>query len=367
MLLTFASIALAQGTPAQVSISFDFSNGSLGWEAGFADYPPSTDKNDVYELRADVRSLPPELGVNGTGFYLQGHNRSDDLFMFLKRRLNSADGIVAGQTYQLTFTLVFASNAPTGCVGSGGAPGESVTMKVGASPAEPKALFSQLNLASGALSYLRMNVDKSNQSQSGLAASASGNIANGHPCDTGPYQYVSLQQAHQHPSLVNANAKGEIWLLVGTDSGFEGLTGLYYQRIAVTLTPVSPPPPPVLLTDDNTGRAAALDSITLAREPFSVTSPQNLFSSDQHTRLTLFGYYLELKQGEGLDAIAAQAEDSQHRIYELPVEAARPVPDFDWITAVTVKLPEELQGVGDVSVKIALRGVASNQALVSIK
>ncbi len=367
VLLTFASIALAQGTPAPMSVSFDFSNGTMGWEAGFADYPPSTDKNDLYELRAEVRSLPPELGVSGTGFYLQGHNRSDDLFMFMKSRLNSADGIVAGQTYQLTFTLVFASKAPTGCLGAGGAPGESVTMKAGASPAKPEALFSQFNLASGALSYLRMNVDKSNQSQSGIAASASGTIANGRPCDTGPYPYVSLQQTHQHTSLVNANAKGEIWLLVGTDSGFEGLTGLYYQRIVVTLTPVSPPPAPVLLTDNSTGRAAALDSITLTREPFSVIAPQNLFSSDQRTRLTLFGYNLELKNGEDLSAFTVQAEDPQHRIFSLPVEAAREVPDFDWITGVTVKLPDELQGIGDVSVKIGLRGVASNQALISIR
>lgn len=366
-LVTFTPITLAQGTPAPVSVSFDFSNGTLGWEAGFADYPPSTDKNDLYELRAEVRSLPPELGVSGTGFYLQGHNRSDDLFMFMKRRLNSADGIVAGQTYQLTFTLVFASNAPTSCLGAGGAPGESVTMKAGASPAKPEALFSQFNLASGALSYLRMNVDKSNQSQSGIAASASGTIANGRPCDTGPYPYVSLQQTHQHTSLVNANAKGEIWLLVGTDSGFEGLTGLYYQRIVVTLTPVSPPPPPVLLTDQTTGRAAVMDSVTLAREPFSVMSSQNFFSSDLRTRVTLFGYNLELKNGEGLSAITAQAEDSQHRLYTLPVEAVREVPDFDWITGVTVKLPDELQGLGDVSVKIGLRGVASNQALVSVK
>jgi len=43
------------------------------------------------------------------------------------------------------------------------------------------------------------------------------------------------------------------------------------------------------------------------------------------------------------------------------------VPDFDWITGVTVKLPDELQGIGDVSVKIGLRGVLSNQVLVNIK
>jgi hypothetical protein len=362
VVLTVIATAFAQGTPSPVSVSFDFRNGSLGWEAGFADYPPATD-NGSYQLKGEIRSLPPELGVNGTGFYIQGNNHSDDLFMFLKRRLNSADGIVAGQAYQANFTLVFASNAPNGCAG----PGDAVYLKAGASPAEPNALLSRVSSDPRDFAHLAMNVDKSNQSQSGIAASVAGNIANGRPCDFGPYPYVSIQRTHQHTSLVNANSKGELWLLVGTDSGFESLTALYYQRIDVTLTPVSPPPPPVLLTDQDTLRAAAVESVTLMREPFSVISSQNLFSADQRTRLTLFGYNLELKNSDGVSAITAQAEDSQHRLYALPVEATREVSDFSWITGVTVRLPDELQGVGDVSVRIAFRGVTSNQVLVSIK
>ncbi len=362
-LISFAPVTLAQGSPSSVSISFDFRNGALGWQADFADYPPATDKNGSYELLAEVRSLPPELAVNGTGFYIQGNNHSDDLFMFMKRRLDPADGIVAGQTYQITFTLVFASAAQSGCGGVGGAPGEDVTLKAGASPAEPMALFD----TSKPSSWLRMNIGKGNQRQGGLAASTSGSIANGVPCGSAAPSYISVQRTHQHTALVNANARGELWLLVGTDSGFEGRTGLYYQRIDVTLTPVSPPPPPVLLTDQNTGRAAAVDSVSLMSEPFSVISPQNFFSSDQRTRLTLFGYNLELKNGEDLSAVTAKAEDSQLRVYALSIEAAEEVPNFSWIKGVTIRLPDELQGVGDVSVKISLRGVASNQVLLSIR
>ena len=85
-----------------------------------------------------------------------------------------------------------------------------------------------------------------------------------------------------------------------------------------------------------------MDSVTLMREPFSVMSSQNFFSADQRTRITLFGYNLELKNGEGLSAITVQAEDSQHMIHALPVEAAREVSDFSWITGITVKLPDGL-------------------------
>ena len=98
LFIIFNHVAFAQGTPAPITVSYDFRNGAQGWQAGFADYPPATD-NGFYELKAEIRSLPPELGINGTGFFIQGNNHSDDLFMFLKRRLSSEDGIVAGRTF----------------------------------------------------------------------------------------------------------------------------------------------------------------------------------------------------------------------------------------------------------------------------
>ena len=355
ILATLSSAARAQ-SPFPVSASFDFRNGALGWQAGCASCAPT----DRVKLLAEIRSLPPELG-NGTGFYIQGFNYSDGLFMYLKRRLNSADGIVAGQTYRINFTIIFASAVPTGCFGVGGSPGDNVYLKAGASPAEPLSL-----LGASSPPGFGMNVDYGAQSQGGIAASVTGTIGNGTPCDLGPKPYISIQRTHQHTTLVNANSRGEIWLLVGTASGFEGETNLYYQRIDVMLEPVSPPPPPHLFTNTTTGRAIALDLVTLTNGPFPVISQQNFFSTDRRTRFTLFAYNLELKAGEDLSAITVQAEDSQHRIYMLPVEAAGEIPNFAWITQVTAKLPDELRGAGDVWVSVSLRGVASNQGLIRI-
>lgn len=365
LFVAFGDVALAQGTPAPITVSYDFRNGAQGWQTGFSDYPPATD-NGFYQLKAEIRSLPPELGINGTGFYIQGSNHSADLFMFLKRRLGAEDGIVAGRTYELTFKVVFASNAPTGCGGVGGPPGESVWLKAGASPAEPRALLTPPPTDPRVFSHLRMNVDKSNQSQSGIAASVVSNIANGRPCDLFSREYVSLERVHQHTSLVNANSNGELWLLVGTDSGFESLTSIYYQSIDVTLTPL-PPPDPVLLERMNSIRAAALDSATLATDPFPVISTRNLFSSAQHTHVTLFAYNLELRQGETLSEITVGAQDEQRVLYDLPVVAVHEVPNFSWIKQVTVKLPDQLKGLGAVLVWINLRGRESNKSLVALQ
>jgi hypothetical protein len=39
--------------------------------------------------------------------------------------------------------------------------------------------------------------------------------------------------------MATASSAGDLWLLVGTDSGYEGTTSLYYQRIEVELIPIS--------------------------------------------------------------------------------------------------------------------------------
>ena len=67
VLIAFGNIGFAQDTPAPITVSYDFRNGARGWEAGFADYPPATDKGGLYELKAEIQALPPELGNNGNG------------------------------------------------------------------------------------------------------------------------------------------------------------------------------------------------------------------------------------------------------------------------------------------------------------
>jgi hypothetical protein len=82
---------------------------------------------------------------------------------------------------------------------------------------------------------------RTGNSDNGTAASVVGNIVNGlsaDEIDMGNPPYVSLKRQHEHEYTVTASPDGELWLLVGTDSGFEGLTGIYYQRIVVTLKPV---------------------------------------------------------------------------------------------------------------------------------
>lgn len=203
-----------------ISFTFDFALQQHSWVAGFADY------SDVYEnldLKAEMAPLPDPLNPSGkiTGFKIQGHNSSDDLFMFIKRKLT---GLKPNQTYHVTAGIQFASDAPKGAVGIGGAPGESVFLKAGAVTSEP---IVSKNTAGR---YL-INLDKGNQGQSGRDMRIIGNVAKAD--DQSGYASI-IRNAKG--IKVTTNAQGECWLIIGTDSGYEGLTRLYYQKIEVDLT-----------------------------------------------------------------------------------------------------------------------------------
>ncbi len=76
-----------------------------------------------------------------------------------------------------------------------------------------------------------MNIDKGNQAIDGTDMKVIGDFANG--TDLNVYKIKQLGTAI--PLSVQANQQGEIWLVIGTDSGFEGLTTIYYNSIQVVI------------------------------------------------------------------------------------------------------------------------------------
>ena len=208
-----------------IDINSDFASGPEGWSAGFTDYALTL--ADL-GLSSGMRPMPENLCVNNTGYYIQGSNRSDDLFMFLTRRLTAQNQIKPNTNYFLEYEIQFASDAPSGAIGIGGPPGEAVFVKAGASSIQPIALIDNAGEVS-------INIDKGNQSQGGQDVGVAGNVANGRSPEK-PTEYVLLTLTYQHPTPITADANGNIWLIVGTDSGFEGQTALYYTKINVKLS-----------------------------------------------------------------------------------------------------------------------------------
>jgi hypothetical protein len=149
-------------------------------------------------------------------------NRSDDAFMFLKKKVT---GLQPNKDYSLVFDIELASKYPTKSMGIGGSPGSSVWVKAGATPVEPVKEKKD--------NFYSLNIDKGAQNNDGKDAIILGNVGVGDDDDE-TYQLITRSNADK-PFTARSNANGELWLIVGTDSGFEGLTTLYYSQIKVTV------------------------------------------------------------------------------------------------------------------------------------
>ena len=202
----------------QLELHDDFSEGNDGWEAGFADLPADHDKS-FYQLESGRRELPGSL--DGYGMYLQGDNHSDDLFMYLTKQVT---GLLPNTVYQITYSIDLATDVPAGMMGIGGSPGESVYVKAGASTIRPVA-------EEKADGHLSMNIDKGNQASDGSDMVNIGNLASE---KTDGSQFV-IESLYIEDFEATTDADGNMWLVVGTDSGFEGLSTVYFARIEVSL------------------------------------------------------------------------------------------------------------------------------------
>lgn len=198
----------------------DFTRPSEGWQAGFADYRPG---DADFDLVSGVRSVP---GIGDAGYLLGGTNRSDDLFMFVHR---AVDGLKPNHPYRVSFEVTLASNAPGGCTGVGGQPGESVYVKAGATG---KAL----SIVPDKLGILRLNpVDKGDQSAGGPDALVLGDLTNGSKdCSNPSYRGKTLSGG---PLLTRTDAQGRLRVFFGTDSGYESRTEVYWLKARLTLSP----------------------------------------------------------------------------------------------------------------------------------
>ncbi len=226
-----ASTTTSTSVPIEeIHLRWEFSEALDGWTVGFADYSVAHEPMDV---GSGIEPLPPGLEEPGNGLMVTGSNTSDDLFMFLSRAVGPDSGLQPDTAYRADLRFAVASGAPSNCVGIGGAPGESVFVKAGVVPTEP-----EIELIDG---DYRLDLDKGNQSSGGADVAVIGDVANGLDCEealsTEPRPYRTL--TFDYETRVTTNSDGTIWVVVGTDSGFEGITTLFYRWVELDLTPSS--------------------------------------------------------------------------------------------------------------------------------
>jgi len=201
-----------------------FNRDTHGWTGGFSDYPVG--EENFYNLNFRRTHLPAPLDTTQYALQIGGDNRSDDLFMFIKHRVR---GLTPNKTYQVEFQIQLASNAPEDSFGIGGSPGSSLFLKAGAVSFEPVPVIVEMDQTDAG--YYQMNIDKGNQIEDGEDMILLGHI--GH--DGSDFEYKLIDRVNSEPFEAMASEEGILWLIIGTDSGFEGNTTLYYNKIEVII------------------------------------------------------------------------------------------------------------------------------------
>ncbi|QRK12858.1 hypothetical protein JQX13_24195 [Archangium violaceum] len=218
-----ASVVSAQAvaqTSAPVSVSYTFAQGAQGWTAGFADLPTDYLSTGIYETAFGWSAIPDQSGVNG--LMIQSSNRSDDVFMYITKKIDASVGLAPNRQYTVYLNFDLATKEVEGSFGIGGSPANSVYVKAGAVNYAPV-----LNVEDyGGFPYYILNVDKGNQRQGGADMETIGDLAKP-DSEVEGYQLKHFE----HSFTVTTNAQGEAYLIIGTDSGYEGFTKIYYTNI----------------------------------------------------------------------------------------------------------------------------------------
>lgn len=211
-----------EDSPNAKIFTYDFTTSQDAWIGGFSDHHDTSTAD--YDLVFLLTTLPAPLNTSKNALKIAGTNRSDDLFMFIKRKMT---GLEPNKTYRIRFDVEFASNTPTNLVGVGGSP-DAVYMKAGATLYEPLSTYMAHE------NTYRMNIDHGNQSQDGADMYNIGTI--GVARNTTQYTLISRNNKSRL-FTITTDTNGEVWVIIGTDSGYESRTELYYNKITITFNP----------------------------------------------------------------------------------------------------------------------------------
>jgi hypothetical protein len=225
----FSTIGLLSGCGGSTSepsvgtdINYSFAQNTDGWDVGFSDYSTLTKPTDVEQVHAVI----PIPGASKS-LYMGATNLSDDLLLYAYRKVT---GLIPNATYTGSFTVTFASDAPAGCAGVGGSPGESVWLIGAVSGTKPE------NRQTG--EDFRLNISRGNQSTAGDSSDVIGTIGvSGIPCSGNNRQAAFKTLGPSKWIPFTTDDTGSAWILIGLDSGFESYSRIWLQSVKFTYQP----------------------------------------------------------------------------------------------------------------------------------
>ena len=202
--------------------TFDFEDGEQGWEGGISDFP--IDEKDSSDYSFSNIQVPVSLSLENKGLNISADNPHGDLFYYFKRKVSDLGSNI---TYKIDFEfLVYTQLSQSETTSS-----EEIYLKVGAVNYEPNL---QQLLWKNSENYFVLNIDKGEtNSESGKDIVNVGSVKE----FTSDTPDVISGNTFDFNIEVESNKNGEVWLVIGVDSGFKsqltfGLAALtvYYRK-----------------------------------------------------------------------------------------------------------------------------------------
>jgi hypothetical protein len=83
-----------------------------------------------------------------------------------------------------------------------------------------------------------MNIDVGSNPDGGIDLGVVSDIANGKPCLPSSRQFVRLSKSYIHDRPLYTGDDGILWLILGADSSYTGVTGIHIESAIFRLKPL---------------------------------------------------------------------------------------------------------------------------------
>lgn len=198
---------------------YQFETGDCGFEPMFSDYHDDSNNYESYEMKTEHKNNPV-IGDESKSLYIASQNRSDDMFMGYVKNIS---GLKPNTEYSFVISFDLATNVESGLFGIGGSPGEAVAIKCGIVNIKP-----EIEEDSGGV--YRLNINHGSQLSEGRDMQVLGNMAKPEDSTVDGFEFKQFNASIKAVS----DDKGSVYLIIASDSGFEGLTEYYLDNIIIS-------------------------------------------------------------------------------------------------------------------------------------
>ena len=219
--------------PAQkqsLLLDYSFSESAQGFSIDTADHSVEHPLN--FRIKSEMANLPAPYEFR-KGILFEWSNYSDDMKGYIKKKIT---GLSKNSQFQVDFKVEVLSSIPEGCLGIGGAPGESVVVAAALLTEEPIKTVESKSGGQFFYEHFYIYIDGIREDLNDFAQM--GHIGLPIPCN----DYTLNNPVWEIKSLTNndnffvtTNSTGEAWVYVSIDSGFEGVSTFYLAELELSI------------------------------------------------------------------------------------------------------------------------------------